>query len=54
MKTQFSKFLKDDAGATAIEYALISSLIAVFIIAALSSLGSKLSNEFSEVGNALK
>jgi len=54
MKSQFSKFLNDNSGATAIEYALISSLIAVFIIAALSSLGAKLSNEFSEVGNALK
>ena len=48
------KFARDDSGATAIEYALISSLIAVFIIAALQSLGNKLSNEFSEVGAALK
>jgi len=54
MKTQLLKFFSDNSGATAIEYALISSLIAVFIIAALSSLGTKLSNEFSEVGNALK
>jgi len=54
MKTQLLKFFCDNSGATAIEYALISSLIAVFIIAALSSLGTKLSNEFSEVGNALK
>ena len=48
------RFLADDSGATAIEYALIGSLIAVFIIAALQNLGTKLSNEFSEVGNALK
>jgi pilus assembly protein Flp/PilA len=47
-------FLGDESAATAIEYALIASLIAVFIIAALFSLGSKLSNVFSEVGNALK
>jgi len=54
MKTLFAKFASDNSGATAIEYALISSLIAVFIIAALSSLGTKLSGVFSEVGNALK
>jgi pilus assembly protein Flp/PilA len=47
-------FLNDSSGATAIEYALISSLIAVFIIAALSALGTKLSSEFAEVGTALK
>lgn len=49
-----SQFLKDTSGATAIEYALLSSLIAVFIVAALSNLGSKLSSEFSEVGAAIK
>ncbi len=54
MKNALQTFLSDDSGATAIEYALISSLIAVFIIAALQSLGNKLSNEFSEVGAALK
>jgi pilus assembly protein Flp/PilA len=47
-------FLADDAGATAIEYALISSLIAITIIASLNLLGSQLSNEFSEVSSALK
>ena len=47
-------FVANESGATAIEYALIASLIAVFIIAALQALGTKLSNEFSEVGNALK
>ena len=54
MKTLVRGFLVNENGATAIEYALISGLIAVFIIAALSQLGSSLSNEFSEVGNALK
>jgi pilus assembly protein Flp/PilA len=46
-------FLADEAGATAIEYALIASLIAVFIIGSLQVLGTKLSSEFAEVGNAL-
>lgn len=44
----------DDSGATAIEYALISSLIALFIVAGLQGLGTKLSSEFAEVGSALK
>ena len=52
--TLFKSFLADDAGATAIEYALMSSLIALAIITALTSLGSQLSNEFSEVSGALK
>jgi len=47
-------FLSDQDGATAIEYALIASLIAVFIIGALSALGTNLSSEFAEVGSALK
>jgi pilus assembly protein Flp/PilA len=46
-------FAADASGATAIEYALISGLIAVFIVAALQTLGTKLSSEFAEVGSAL-
>lgn len=45
---------RDESGATAIEYALISSLIAVFIVGSLQILGTRLSGEFSEVSNALK
>ena len=41
-------FLADQSGATAIEYALIASLIAVFLIGALSALGTNLSSEFAE------
>jgi len=47
-------FLVDQSGATAIEYALIASLIAVFLIGALAALGTNLSSEFAEVGAALK
>jgi pilus assembly protein Flp/PilA len=47
-------FVANESGATAIEYALIASLIAVFIIAALNNLGNKLSSEFSEIANDLK
>ena len=46
-------FVDDESGATAIEYALIVSLIAVFIIGALSALGTSLSSEFAEVGSNL-
>jgi len=49
-----SAFLSDQEGATAIEYALIASLIAVFLIGALAALGTSLSSEFAEVGSALK
>jgi pilus assembly protein Flp/PilA len=54
MLKQVRNFASDASGATAIEYALISGLIAVFIIASLSGLGTKLSSEFAEVGSALK
>lgn len=47
-------FYADETGATAIEYALISSLIAIVLVTALSMLGTQLSAEFSEVSSALK
>jgi pilus assembly protein Flp/PilA len=47
-------FVDNDSGATAIEYALIASLIAVFIITAVQTVGTKVSTVFTEVGNALK
>jgi pilus assembly protein Flp/PilA len=47
-------FVLDETGATAIEYALIGALVAVAIIAALTTLGSQLQTTFSEVSNNLK
>ena len=47
-------FIREDSGVTAIEYALIASLIAVFIITAVSLVGTQLSTVFTEIGNALK
>ncbi len=47
-------FLADQAGATAIEYALLCSLIAITLITILTNLGMQLSGEFSEVSGALK
>lgn len=46
-------FVPDESGATAIEYASITSLISVFIIGVLLFLGAKISSKFNEVGNAL-
>jgi pilus assembly protein Flp/PilA len=51
---QLKRFLGNESGATAIEYALISALIAVALIAILGALGTQLSAEFSEVSAALK
>jgi pilus assembly protein Flp/PilA len=48
-----SRFLNDESGATAIEYGLIVALIAVVIIAAVTSIGSKLNTNFESVNAAL-
>jgi pilus assembly protein Flp/PilA len=50
---QLRKFLHDENGATAIEYGLIAACISVAIIAAVTSVGSKLNTTFSNVSNAL-
>jgi pilus assembly protein Flp/PilA len=47
------KFLKDESGATAIEYGLIAAGISVAIIAAVQGLGTKLSATFTSVSGAL-
>jgi len=54
MNTIFSRFVKDESGATAIEYGLIASLIAVAIIGAATTLGGKLSTTFQAVSDQLK
>ena len=51
--TAIRNFLGNDSGATAIEYALIASLIAVVIIVAVQTVGTKVSTVFNEVGAAL-
>jgi pilus assembly protein Flp/PilA len=48
-----AKFLKDENGATAIEYGLIAAGISVAIIAVVQGLGSKLVTTFTSVQNAL-
>jgi pilus assembly protein Flp/PilA len=51
---RIQNFLGDESGVTAIEYALIASLIAVFIIVAVQYVGTQVSTVFTEVGNSLK
>ena len=50
---KFLKLIKNEEGATAIEYGLIAALIAVAAIAAMGSVGSKLSTTFNNVGSKL-
>jgi pilus assembly protein Flp/PilA len=45
----FKNLVRDEAGATAIEYGLIAALIAVAAITAMSSLGTQLSTTFNKV-----
>jgi pilus assembly protein Flp/PilA len=47
-------FLSDESGVTAIEYALIASLIAVAIIGAVTTVGGNISSVFNEIGTTLK
>jgi len=47
-------FLRDESGATAIEYGLIAALVSVVIITALTTLGTNLTATFQSVANALK
>jgi pilus assembly protein Flp/PilA len=54
MKTLFSRFAKDESGATAIEYGLIAAGISVAIIAVVQGLGTNLKATFTSVSNALK
>ncbi len=47
------KFLKDESGATAIEYGLIAALIAVVIIVAVTAVGTNLGTVFNSVATSL-
>jgi pilus assembly protein Flp/PilA len=49
-----SRFVRDESGATAIEYGLIAALIAVVIIGAVSTVGTKLSTTFNTVSTKVK
>jgi len=47
------RLMKNEEGATAIEYGLIASLIAVAIVVALTALGGKLSGVFTSISSSL-
>ena len=51
---QVRNFVSDEFGVTAIEYALIASLIAVFIIVAVQAVGTQVSTVFNEISTTLK
>ncbi len=53
MLVKFSKLIRDESGATAIEYGLIAALIAVVIIGALTTVGQNLSGVFSAIAGKL-
>ncbi len=53
MKSLFSRFIKDESGATAIEYGLIAAIIGVGIITALGTVRTELNTKFNDIGSAL-
>ena len=52
--SKFSAFLRDESGATAIEYGLIAALISVVIITAVKTVGTNLTTTFNSVASAVK
>jgi pilus assembly protein Flp/PilA len=52
--SKFLKLIKNEEGATAIEYGLIAALIAVAAIAAMGNIGNNLKTTFNNVANNLK
>jgi pilus assembly protein Flp/PilA len=52
--SKFAAFLKNESGATAIEYALIASGISIAIVAAVYSLGSQLTAKYQGVSTAFQ
>jgi len=54
MKNMFVRFMRDESGATAIEYGLIAAGISVAIITVVGTLGSSLKTTFTSVQTALK
>jgi len=53
MKNLVTRFLKDESGATAIEYGLIAAGISVVIIAAVNSIGTTLNEKFTYINTQL-
>jgi pilus assembly protein Flp/PilA len=54
MKNLISRFVKDESGATAIEYGLIAAGISLAIIAIVNGLGTNLNAKFTSINSSLK
>ena len=54
MKNLIARFVKDESGATAIEYGLIAAGISLAIIAVVNGLGTNLNTKFSDINTSLK
>ena len=54
MKNVIARFVKDESGATAIEYGLIAAGISLAIIAVVNGLGTNLNTKFSNINSSLK
>jgi pilus assembly protein Flp/PilA len=54
MKNLLARFVKDESGATAIEYGLIAAGISLAIIAVVNGLGGTLNTKFTAINTALK
>ncbi len=54
MKTLILRFIKEESGATAIEYGLIAAGIAIAIITAVQGVGTQLSTNFNTISTSLK
>jgi pilus assembly protein Flp/PilA len=54
MSKLFVRFLKNESGATAIEYGLIAAGISLAIIAVVNGLGTNLNTKFSDINSSLK
>jgi pilus assembly protein Flp/PilA len=53
MTNLFARFIKDESGATAIEYGLIAALISVALITGATTLGNKLNTQFNNLAGKL-
>ena len=54
MSILFERFIRDEGGATAIEYALIAGFLSIAIVTVVGALGSNLNGTFTTVSTALK
>ncbi|WP_081784730.1 Flp family type IVb pilin [Nitratireductor aquibiodomus] len=53
MANLFARFMKDESGATAIEYGLLAALIALGIIAGATTIGTQVGTTFTTIGTSL-